>query len=58
VALRFPDPEGRKDRAGRVIPHDFVLFVPEAEEIHSVEDGIRLIWPLVSEEFLRLWNQP
>jgi hypothetical protein len=57
VALRFPDPEGRKDRAGRVIPHEFVLFPPEADEINSVEDGIRLIWPRVAEEFARVWDQ-
>ena len=56
VALRFPDPEGRKDAAGRVIPHEFVVSGPLAEQIASVEDGLRLVWPHVSEEFARVWR--
>jgi hypothetical protein len=44
VALRFPDPEGREDTAGRVIPHDFVISGPLAARIDSVNDGHRLIW--------------
>jgi hypothetical protein len=58
VALRFPDPEGRTDFAGRVIPHDFVLFSPLAERVASVDDGLRLVWPLVADEFQREWDQP
>jgi hypothetical protein len=58
VALRFPDPLGRQDRAGRVIRHDFVIFPPLADEIDSVEDGRRLVWPLVADEFTRVWDLP
>lgn len=58
VALRFPDPLGRTDTAGRVIPHEFVAFEALAEGVDSVEDGLRLIWPLVAEEFARVWEQP
>ena len=58
VALRFPDPLGRRDQAGRVIPHDFVVFRPLADEIESVEDGVRLVWPLVAEGFARDWELP
>lgn len=58
VALRFPDPEGRRDRVGRVIPHEFVVFGPLADEINSVEDGRRLIWPRVADEYTRVWDQP
>lgn len=58
VALRFPDPLGRKDAAGRVIPHEFAAFGPLAGQIDSVEDGLRLIWPLVAEEFARVWERP
>lgn len=58
VALRFPDPLGRKDRAGRVIPHEFVVFEPLAAEIHTVDDARRLVWPLVADEFARIWDQP
>ncbi len=60
VALRFPDPEGRKDAAGRVIPHEFVVLWPWAwaDGIDSTEDGRRLIWPLVADEFARIWQLP
>lgn len=58
LALRFPDPLGRKDRAGRVIPHDFVVFGPLADQIDSVERGRKLVWPLVAEEFARVWELP
>lgn len=58
LALRFPDPEGREDQFGRIIPHDFVVFEPLTSEIRSVEAGLRLVWPLVAEEFARVWLQP
>ena len=58
VALRFPDPQGRKDASGRVIPHEFVLIGPWAADVSSVEDGRELIWPLVDAEFEAVWNKP
>lgn len=58
VAVRFVDPEGRQDASGRVIPHDFVLLGPWGEFVDSVEDGFRLIWPLVADEFERVWEEP
>jgi hypothetical protein len=58
VALRILDPLGRQDRAGRVIPHDFVVFDLLADQVRSVEDGRRLIWPQVADEFERIWNDP
>jgi hypothetical protein len=58
VALRFPDPLGRQDRAGRVIPHEFVVFGPLAEGIDSVEDGRREVWPLAADKFARVWELP
>jgi hypothetical protein len=57
-ALRFPDPEERRDAAGRVIPHDFVVFRPLADQIRSPEDGRRLVWPVVKEKFDRVWDRP
>ena len=56
VALRFPDPLGRRDASGRVIPHEFVLFGDRADEIESVEDGRTHIWPLVAEAYARVWD--
>ncbi|MEU4419647.1 hypothetical protein AB0F81_03415 [Actinoplanes sp. NPDC024001] len=60
VALRFPDPQGRKDAAGRVIPHEFVVSGPLTEQIATVEDGFRVIWgrPEVAGEFERIWQSP
>ncbi|WP_243073678.1 hypothetical protein [Microbacterium sp. SS28] len=58
VVLRFPDPEGRTDAAGRVIPHSFVIFPPLADEVHSLDDGLRLVWAQVSAEFARDWDAP
>ncbi len=58
VALRMYDPEGRTDRAGRKIPHDFVIFGSLAAQTQSVDDGRRLVWPIVADEFARIWDQP
>ena len=58
VALRFPDPDGRSDEAGRVIPHDIVVLPPLADDVRSVEDGQQIVWPLLADAFARLWNQP
>jgi hypothetical protein len=56
IALRFLDPLGRTDQAGRVIPHDFVLLDSDAAGAQSVDDGRTLIWPQVAELFARVWN--
>lgn len=53
TALRFEDPMGRKDRVGRVIPHDFVIFGDDASAIDSVAAGIQFVWPLVEVEYAR-----
>ncbi|RDV08687.1 hypothetical protein DXK94_17385 [Arthrobacter sp. RT-1] len=58
VALRFPDPRSRQDRAGRIIQHDFVVFPPLATAVGSVGDGIRDVWPLVAEQYEEAWNLP
>jgi hypothetical protein len=56
VALRFPDPLRRRDASGRVIPHEFVVFGDLADEIESVEDGLRQVWPLVAEAYAGIWD--
>jgi hypothetical protein len=57
VALRLPDPRKRTDRAGRVITHEFVVFPPLADSIRSVDDGLRLVWPLVAEDYDTVWDR-
>lgn len=56
VAVRFPDPEGRRDAAGRVIPHEFVVFGDGADDVNSVHDGEQHLWPLVEQSFERVWD--
>lgn len=56
VALRFEDPEGRRDESGRPILHEFVLLPPVSDGIGSLEDGIAAIWPLVADEYARTWD--
>lgn len=57
VAVRFLDPDRRKDASGRVIPHDFVVLGPESLGITTVDDGLSRIWPMVADEFARVWDQ-
>ena len=56
TVLRFPDPLGRKDSAGRVIPHEFVLFADAAAQVSSVELGLELVWTEVSEQYADIWE--
>jgi hypothetical protein len=41
-----------------MIPHDIVVLPPMAQKIRSVEDGQRLVWPLLTDAFARLWGLP
>lgn len=56
AAVRFPDPAGRTDSAGRAIPHSFVIF--DATELSwiSLDDAIQAIWPQVAQEYSELWG--
>jgi hypothetical protein len=56
AALRFPDPRGRRDSAGRVILHEFVITGALADEIGSIEDGLRRVWPLVAGAYAQVWD--
>lgn len=58
VALRISDPLARPDSAGRVIPHEFVIFGDLAAAVDSVDDGLDKVWPLVSETYARIWAAP
>jgi hypothetical protein len=56
VAVRFPDPPGRQDSAGRPIPHEFVVFPPLSNQVDSVGDALETLWPLVAEEYEAVWD--
>ncbi|ANC31956.1 hypothetical protein [Isoptericola dokdonensis] len=58
VALRFPDPDGRLDHAGRVIPHDVVVMPPHSTDIRTVQDGLAKVWPLLAAAFAAVWDLP
>lgn len=58
VAVRFPDPQGRRDAAGRVIPHEFVVTGDLAARIHTVEDGLAVVWPMVAKRYAEVWDEP
>lgn len=58
VALRLKDPLRRRDSAGRIIPHEFVVYGALADSIHSPEDGVDVVWPLVADAYERIWDSP
>lgn len=58
VAAHLPDPEGRCDRSGRIIMHDFVLDGDDAVQVATLDDFERIIWPRVAEEYDEIWDQP
>ncbi|ROR90037.1 hypothetical protein EDD33_0872 [Nocardioides aurantiacus] len=56
VAVRLPDPYGRRDAAGRSIPHEFVVSAPLAEQVETVEDALRILWPQVADDYDKVWD--
>ena len=56
VAVRFPDPSGRNDSAGRPIPHEFVVLRPLSDQINDVAGALERIWPLVADEYETVWD--
>ena len=57
TAVRFEDPMGRTDDAGRIIPHDFVLEGDMAKGVTSVGAALEIIWPLVAQRYAAIWDQ-
>lgn len=56
IAVRLPDPEGRKDASGRLIPHQFVVWGDLASSIASVDDARSFLWPLVADLYADVWQ--
>ncbi|WP_344344413.1 hypothetical protein [Agrococcus versicolor] len=56
--LRFLDPLGRRDSAGREIPHEFVIFDPIDAPIETLDEGIARVWPMVADEYAAIWDRP
>ncbi len=47
VAVRFMDPEGRKDFAGRLIPHEVIVPATMSSGLNSVSDVVQNLWPIL-----------
>ena len=58
VAARFLDPEGRKDAAGRVIPHEVIVPKSMASGINNLDDVRSKIWPSLKDEYARGYDTP
>ncbi len=58
LAVRFTDPEQRKDRAGRVIPHEFVVLAPDHLRLGDYESARAELWHAVEKEYASIWDQP
>lgn len=56
VAVRFTDPKGRRDRAGRLIPHEFVFLADDVARVQCIDDARGLFWPLVADWFEGVWD--
>lgn len=58
LAMRFPDPVQRKDRAGRIVPHEFVVLAPDHLRFSDGEGARAELWHEVEEEYASIWDQP
>lgn len=51
IAATLPDPEGRKDRAGRPISHQIIIPKGMTDGINDLKDVAEKIWPIVKEDY-------
>lgn len=56
LALRFKDPEGRHDEAGRPIVHEIVAKGRDVKNVRSLQEGIAAYWPQLADEYAQVWN--
>lgn len=57
LGVRIQDPLGRRDFAGRSIPHDIVIPASMAEGINSVDDVKSKIWPLLKDTYSAFYEE-
>lgn len=58
AVVRFIDPQCRKDRSGRPIDHEFVVWGELPDTIRSAQSAQDFIWPLFADEYEKCWNLP
>lgn len=51
IAAAFDDPQGRKDFAGRLIPHQVVIPKSMAGDLNNLDDVKTKIWPLIKDQY-------
>lgn len=56
VAIGLIDPLERRDRSGRLIKHDFVVFPPYIKSLKTTDDARKFVWPIVAAEYARIWD--
>jgi hypothetical protein len=56
VVGTFLDPLGRKDQAGRVIPHTVILPEHLAKGVHNADDLFNKAWPLIKDDFEKFYD--
>lgn len=58
VAVRFTDPEGRLDFAGRPIMHEIVVWDLAGNVPATAEEAKSFIWPLMASRYAEYWDGP
>lgn len=56
AVLRMRDPQGRRDRSGREIIHDFLLDGEEAAMVTDLETARQIVWSMVGTTYDALWD--
>lgn len=51
VAAAFPDPKGRKDAVGRVIPHEVIVPAYLTTGINTISDVVKHVWPMLEDAY-------
>lgn len=57
IAASFLDLQGRKDFAGRVIPHMIIIPADKAQGINSIDDVKTKIWPTLEKTYQAFYDQ-
>lgn len=58
VAASFYDPEGRKDRATRTIPHQIIIPKAMSDGINNLDDVQEKIWPQLKDSYSEYYSKP
>jgi len=56
VAVRLHDPDARRDRSGRLILHEVVIFGRDAGRVATIADFLRVVWPTIHGEYAAVWD--